>query len=80
MTGQGRDEAADQPAGSGEVEETAQDHDAREAARAERERKRRLAEIFGEVLPEGTRDDADEPGEGRTSEEWLKRQVPPHHG
>lgn len=80
MTGQGSDEASDQPAETSRGEETAQDRDAREAARAERERKRRLAEIFGEVLPEGTRDDAEEPGEGRTSEEWLRRQVPPHHG
>jgi len=46
----------------------------------EDQRRRRLAEIFGEVLPETTEDDR-EPGEdSRTSEEWLKRQVPPHHG
>lgn len=43
------------------------------------ERKRRLAEIFGDVLPEQTRDDAD-PAESGSSEDWLKRQVPPHHG
>lgn len=44
------------------------------------ERKRRLAEIFGDVLPEQTRDDAD-PGAGEaSSDEWLKSQVPPHHG
>jgi hypothetical protein len=44
-------------------------------------RRRRIAEIFGEVLPEQTRDDADEPGTGgEDNDEWLKRQVPPHHG
>ncbi|MET0838504.1 MAG: hypothetical protein ABWY19_06970 [Marmoricola sp.] len=48
----------------------------------ERERRRRrLAEVFGEVLPEQTSDDAAEP-ESRPDgvEEWLKREVPPHHG
>jgi hypothetical protein len=48
-------------------------------------RRRRLAEVFGEVLPEQTRDDTAEPdattdpGSDR-GEEWLRRQVPPHHG
>jgi len=54
----------------------------RELTAEEREaRRRRLAEVFGEELPEQTRDDADEsvtPSEG--SDEWLRRQVPPHHG
>jgi hypothetical protein len=50
-------------------------------------RRRRLAEIFGDVLPDQTADDlreAHESGERRTEEkmqeDWLKRQVPPHHG
>jgi hypothetical protein len=45
------------------------------------QRRRRLAEVFGDVLPEQTSDDAAEP-ESRPDEndEWLKRQVPPHHG
>ncbi|HET8603556.1 MAG TPA: hypothetical protein VFM09_06485 [Marmoricola sp.] len=49
--------------------------------RLEAERKRRLDRIFGEVLPEQTRDDT--APEGRSddaAEEWLRRQVPPHHG
>ncbi len=48
----------------------------------ERERRRRrLAEVFGEVLPEQTSDDAAEPEAGHDgNDEWLKRQVPPHHG
>ena len=44
-------------------------------------RKRRLAEVFGEVLPDQTGDDATEPEtQPDGAEEWLKRQVPPHHG
>lgn len=46
------------------------------------ERKRRLAEVFGDVLPEQTSDDVS-PEDGSSSdagEKWLKEQVPPHHG
>ena len=48
-------------------------------------RRRRLAEVFGDVLPEQTSDDAAEPGargdgDADPGEEWLRRQVPPHHG
>ena len=47
------------------------------------ERRRRLDEVFGDVLPETTTDERDD--EPRTtrpdaSEDWLKAQVPPHHG
>ncbi len=59
-----------------------------EKPRAERlsaeERRRRRAVVFGEVLPESTGDDRDEPGApgpgSAAIEEWLRRQVPPHHG
>jgi hypothetical protein len=49
------------------------------------EEKRRLAEVFGDVLPESTGDDLDaqEPGAARDHERgdaWLRDQVPPHHG
>ena len=50
---------------------------------AEREaRRRRLEKVFGDVLPDQTRDDADESSadSGDAGEDWLKRQVPPHHG
>lgn len=43
-------------------------------------RKARLAAIFGDVVPDSTSDDRDDEGTSGTSEEWLKRQVPPHHG
>jgi len=45
-------------------------------------RRRRLERIFGDVLPDQTRDDADESAGDSVDagEDWLKRQVPPHHG
>jgi hypothetical protein len=46
------------------------------------QRKRRLAAVFGDVLPDTTSDER-EPGASSSadaSEEWLKAQVPPHHG
>jgi hypothetical protein len=44
-------------------------------------RRRRLEEVFGETLPEQTADDVEEPGtDADGSDEWLRRQVPPHHG
>ena len=50
-------------------------------------RRRRLAAVFGDVLPDTTSDERDadldraaaQSGE-TASEAWLKRQVPPHHG
>ena len=47
------------------------------------QRKRRLAEVFGDVLPETTSDERGDDDGGaaeRSSEAWLKSQVPPHHG
>ncbi len=52
---------------------------------AEAERRRRLAAIFGDPLPERTRDELsdgrpdDERG-GAGDDAWLRSQVPPHHG
>jgi hypothetical protein len=45
-------------------------------------RRKRLAEVFGDVLPETTSDerDPDPRAEGDGHEGWLRRQVPPHHG
>jgi hypothetical protein len=51
---------------------------------AEVERRRRRALVFGDVLPDATTDERGdgwserEPREG--GDEWLRRQVPPHHG
>lgn len=53
----------------------------------EAERRRRIAAAFGDALPERTRDETpDGWGEGESAkggagdDEWLRRQVPPHHG
>jgi hypothetical protein len=54
------------------------------ADRSEAERRRRRAEVFGDVLPESTRDDRDADGSREPSrdaaDEWLRSNVPPHHG
>lgn len=48
---------------------------------AERERRRqRLAAVFGEVLPEQTRDDRTEEDRSESADDRLRRDVPPHHG
>jgi hypothetical protein len=45
------------------------------------QRRARLAEVFGDVLPETTGDERDpEPRRERDGDEWLRSQVPPHHG
>lgn len=45
-------------------------------------RRRRLAEVFGDVLPETTSDERDPGGsrEESAGDRWLQSQVPPHHG
>jgi hypothetical protein len=50
-----------------------------EQAEPDWRRRRRLAEVFGDVLPDTTGDERSR-GDSGTSEEWLRRQVPPHHG
>lgn len=56
------------------------------AERDEAARRRRREAVFGEGLPETTRDERD-PGEGTSraqresaGDAWLRAQVPPHHG
>jgi hypothetical protein len=47
------------------------------------ERRRRLAEVFGEVLPETTADERELGSPAREESQgdaWLRAQVPPHHG
>jgi hypothetical protein len=46
------------------------------------QRRRRLAEVFGDVLPDTTSDERDEespPRESGVGDDWLRAQVPPHH-
>jgi hypothetical protein len=64
---------------------TGQPGDEREPQRqAEWQRRRRLAEVFGDVLPETTADERDPAEQSGDAEQrgdtWLKEQVPPHHG
>jgi hypothetical protein len=49
---------------------------------ADWKRRKRLAAVFGDVLPDTTTDerDAEQPDSGPADEAWLKSQVPPHHG
>jgi hypothetical protein len=55
-----------------------------EESREDAERKRRLAEVFGDVLPETTSDERDpEAADVRDEaarDAWYRDQVPPHHG
>jgi hypothetical protein len=46
------------------------------------QRRRRIAEVFGDVLPDTTGDerDPDATDERRDGDNWLRSQVPPHHG
>lgn len=47
------------------------------------ERRKRLAAIFGDVLPEVTSDEVAEekaPADESATDVWLRAQVPPHHG
>ncbi|GAA1261666.1 hypothetical protein [Saccharothrix xinjiangensis] len=40
-------------------------------------RRRRLAEVFGDVLPESS---SDEPRPAARGDEWYEENRPPHHG
>jgi hypothetical protein len=59
-----------------------------EELRRRAERARRRARVFGEVLPDDTRDDRPTPDTGtgpsaaptEADDEWLRANVPPHHG
>ncbi|MBZ5735119.1 hypothetical protein K8Z61_11475 [Nocardioides sp. TRM66260-LWL] len=49
---------------------------------AEWRRRRRLAEVFGDVEPATTSDERDprDAAAPRDADAWLREQVPPHHG
>lgn len=42
------------------------------------QRRKRLAAVFGDVLPDATRDERG-PDSGK-GDDWYRSQVPPHHG
>lgn len=58
------------------------DRPAEDTRDTEEARRRRRAAVFGEVLPESTGDERADWGDRAPtgSEEWLRAQVPPHHG
>jgi len=53
-------------------------------SKAERERRRRAAELLGDLMPDTTSDESDEgwseKDESGTRDDELRRDVPPHHG
>lgn len=70
-----------QPAGEEAGKEARKDAARDELTPSERQaRRERLAAIFGDVLPDQTRDDAADPQERVSGDDWLRAQVPPHHG
>lgn len=47
----------------------------------QRELRRLRQEVFGDVLPDTTSDERDESArETGSNDEWLRSNVPPHHG
>lgn len=52
-----------------------------DAQEPEWKRRRRLAAVFGDAVPEQTSDDSDarEDGAGK-GDAWYRAEVPPHHG
>lgn len=44
------------------------------------QRRKRLAEVFDDVLPETTSDERDDVPDDAAQDRWLRSQVPPHHG
>ncbi|MGQ4598306.1 hypothetical protein [Nocardia sp. R6R-6] len=40
----------------------------------------RLAKFFGDTLPETTSDERGAEGGAEDYDDWLRAQVPPHHG
>lgn len=81
--------AADEPMKPAEETTTAEANAAEAARRRLAAERRRIAEVFGDVLPESTRDDLDQdraaaaggadPDGQAARDAALLRDVPPHH-
>lgn len=52
----------------------------RRGVEAEARRRRLRDRVFGDVLPETTEDERGPAAEGGGNDEWLRSNVPPHHG
>jgi hypothetical protein len=64
---------------------TSQETPADRPAETDWERRRRLAAVFGDVLPDTTSDEREPETAAEATDEdagdrWLRAQVPPHHG
>jgi hypothetical protein len=60
---------------------TPQDDGQRRTPSEVAELKRRRTEVFGDVLPDVTSDErGDDRGDRDGDDDWLRSQVPPHHG
>jgi len=56
-------------------------HESASGRESDWERRKWLAEVFGDALPETTSDErSDDERERRDGDAWLRAQVPPHHG
>jgi hypothetical protein len=44
------------------------------------DRRRRLSDVFGDVLPDSTSDDIDDGAADAGRDAEIRRDVPPHHG
>jgi hypothetical protein len=62
-------------------------NDEKQTPEPEWQRRRRLAAVFGDVLPDTTSDerepetaDAEAADAETAGDRWLRAQVPPHHG
>lgn len=67
-------------------QDEAPDAEGRDRAEQDAVRRRRRTEVFGDVLPDETGDergdawgDQERGAPDDATEEWLRRQVPPHH-
>ena len=74
------DEKPEQPDAPDDPDDVSEE--SAESAEPEWRRRRRLAAVFGDVLPETTSDERDpDTAEAEAAgERWLRAQVPPHHG
>ncbi|NKY84938.1 hypothetical protein [Nocardia veterana] len=71
---------SERPAGERRSDDPQADRPAKGRTRSAAEAAR-LARIFGETLPRASSDERAPDGElPRSSDDWLRSQVPPHHG
>lgn len=78
--GPDRPSESDPPDQADQADQTAETDQPAEMAETPWQRQRRLAAVFGDVLPETTADEREHDQPRTGSDEWLKSQVPPHHG